>query len=114
MAIGPGAHGRIWQGEERCAVERIRAPQRWLEAVEKHGHGTEAAVQVSVSDARDEVWLMGLRLTEGVARDRLFAFDESRVFQLEQDGLLRVTPTHVIATDAGRMVLNHLLGRLLG
>src|SRR5208282_5027856 len=52
--IGPGAHGRLDAGPGRYAARQYRAPETWLEAVEKHGHGTEAIERLSASERRAE------------------------------------------------------------
>lgn len=116
IGIGPGAHGRVWQGQARRATVRLRAPERWLQAVERDGHGTEKEEMVSASEAAEEIWMMGLRLTEGVPLVRvrpLPGWDEARLAALTEEGLLSTTPTHVAATRSGRLVLNHVLERLL-
>ena len=44
-------------------------PERWLEAVERDGHGLVVDEALTLEEAADEMLLMGLRLREGV-RDR--------------------------------------------
>ena len=36
--VGPGAHGRITLSDGKFATRQHRAPEAWLEAVERDGH----------------------------------------------------------------------------
>src|SRR5690554_1474538 len=68
--VGPGAHGRIGTGARRLATRARKAPGDWIDAVERDGHGLEAAEEISPSEQGDEMMLMGLRLAEGVSLAR--------------------------------------------
>jgi oxygen-independent coproporphyrinogen-3 oxidase len=61
--------------------------------------------------------LMGLRLHEGVEIERWLgaqdAVDVAKVDLLEQDGLLRRSPSHVALTPAGRPLLNAILREII-
>ena len=59
--IGPGAHGRLTLDSVKHAVERRRNPERWLEAVEREGHGTRSAEELDRSERLMELVIMGLR-----------------------------------------------------
>ncbi len=120
--IGPGAHGRLTLDGGKLATRAHRAPEIWLERVERHGHG--AAVPEPIDrDARGaELLMMGLRLSEGVARARLVeetgrdlaAFvDAGALGRLTAGGFLEVTDAALRATPAGRQRLNAVLAALL-
>ncbi len=120
--IGPGAHGRLDAGPGRYAARQYRAPETWLEAVEKHGHGTEAVERLSPSQRRAELLMMGLRLAEGVSRFRFFAatgqsFEDElgreKLTPLIEGGFLELGESVLRATPAGRQRLNAVLGMLL-
>ncbi|HEY1711116.1 MAG TPA: radical SAM family heme chaperone HemW [Rhizomicrobium sp.] len=116
--VGPGAHGRITCGGERIATAAIKLPERWREAVLASGHGYAEQAPIADDDAAREHLLMNLRLTEGIDlaayRARWnFAPDETRVAALEELGLLKREGTRIIATPAGRLVLNRVIGELL-
>lgn len=122
IGIGPGAHGRISAQGKKWATVRYKAPETWLEAVEKHGHGLEDAQALSPPEKLKEFTLMGLRLTKGLALNRLEeetgqtverAYQAQKLELLEQEGLLKRTHTHLIPTLEGRLRLNSLISFLV-
>ena len=68
LGIGPGAHGRLTLGDEKRALKNFRAPETWLKAVGRAGHGVEESLLLAAEERRDEMLMMGLRLGEGVTR----------------------------------------------
>ena len=120
--IGPGAHGRITRGAGTVAYRRHRAPERWLERVEACGAGTVEAAPVGGDQRVAEILMMGLRLAEGVSRDRFRALagrsledalDAGRLGDLTGEGLLVCDRERLRATASGRQRLNALLAHLL-
>jgi oxygen-independent coproporphyrinogen-3 oxidase len=121
--IGPGAHGRVPVGGAATATERIRAPEAWAEAVERHGHGLRAEERLDPCARAREALLMGLRLAEGVNPARFRArtgvaleeaLDPRALAIAEAEGLLARTGSGGwAATRAGRMRLDALLPALL-
>ncbi len=138
LGVGPGAHGRITlnsplatgplakgrtgvQGE-KLATRQHRAPEAWLEAVERHGHATRARDPVPAETRLEELLMMGLRLTEGVdraafrretGREPEQVLDSERLAMLIEGGFLELDEIGLRATAEGRLRLNALLGRLL-
>jgi oxygen-independent coproporphyrinogen-3 oxidase len=120
IGIGPGAHGRVTLEGHKYATARYKAPETWLEAVEKKGHGLQTKLSLSLEERLDEVTLMGLRLTQGLSLDRLYAETGMTVYQaypgleiLQKEGLITLTPTHLIPSFQGRLRLNSLISFLL-
>ncbi|OJW51280.1 MAG: coproporphyrinogen III oxidase [Alphaproteobacteria bacterium 41-28] len=122
IGIGPGAHGRITQGNIKYATSRYKAPETWLETVETHGHGLQTSLPLSPLERLQELTLMGLRLTTGLEVRRIteetgLDVEEAYGFQalqlLEKEGLLRRTATHLIPTFEGRLRLNGLIAFML-
>ncbi len=116
--VGPGAHGRLTIDGVRHATISWRDPARWLEQTARQGHGIEQMTPMTQHDQATELVLMGLRLDEGVSllRYREVAggpLDEMRLGELEQDGFVNVTQTHVRVTPKGRIVLNAVIERLM-
>jgi oxygen-independent coproporphyrinogen-3 oxidase len=120
--IGPGAHGRLKLSGARHATSTERNPERWLELVERDGHGHVDSIPLTAAEATDETLLMGLRLTEGVDLDRLARQGEVRpsaaaITELTELGLVEIVPGPVGswrlgATRKGRFVLNEIVLRL--
>lgn len=122
IGIGPGAHGRLTTPAGRYATCQIRRPERWLEAVAAHGHGTQTIESLSLDDQAVEMLLMGLRLAEGVSR-RAFArrsgraldsfLSAERLARLEAAAFLSSDDDAVRLTPKGRRVLDAVVAELL-
>jgi len=121
VGIGPGAHGRLTIGAAKHATRQTRLPERWLAAVEAVGSGIEEMVAIDRDSAVEEMLMMGLRLTEGVARARLEHLagrDAEALFgdnlaPLVEGGFLTLDDDRLAATAAGRQRLNAVLAALL-
>ena len=115
--VGPGAHSRITQDDGKHAIAIRKSPEAWLEAVAASGHGIEQDERLSPQNSADEYLLMGLRLAEGIDVKRLKAIDgrkldDTRLQQLEAQGLVKRTHGRLQATDTGRLVLDRLIVEL--
>jgi len=119
VGIGPGAHSRLAEDGYRTAVDTIRSPELWRAAVDKQGHGHLDERRLTPRECADEMLLMGLRLAEGVALDRLqslggFAPASKAIGELETLGLVHHDRAngHLTATACGRLVLNGVIAAL--
>jgi len=121
VGIGPGAHGRVAVGSDKLATRRFRAPETWLGAVERQGHGLEEQIPLSAAERAEEMMMMGLRLVEGVGRARFRAetgaeieasLDSRRLADLGDGGFLIRDAQGLRATAAGRQRLNAVLAAL--
>lgn len=122
VGVGPGAHGRQTTGSDKFAVERRRLPERWLEMVEREGHGTRSTVKLDREDRLAELVIMGMRLEEGIPDSRFHietgasfrtALNGTALADLQDLGLLEIDGEQLRATDEGRLRLNTLVERLL-
>jgi putative oxygen-independent coproporphyrinogen III oxidase len=123
--IGPGAHGRLTLGEgtpQRVSTRALRAPETWIEAVERKGSGLEAEEGIDPEAALTEAILMGLRLGEGIDLGELEArlgtpaacvVNPDAIFDLAELGMLERTDRRIVATPAGRQRLDAVLRRLM-
>lgn len=114
--IGPGAHGRLTLDGVRVATEAPLSPAGWLERVERQGHG-ELPREIQSDRVRaDEYLMMGLRLAEGIdtARAVALGWDCRAAGPLIEEGFLQQDRGRLRLTEAGRPLLNAVLGRLLG
>lgn len=122
VGVGPGAHGRLtWDGKKHATREH-RAPEAWLDLVARQGHGWRDAPVIEAGQRLTEMVMMGLRLSEGIARDafrrELQAEPEAllpadRLARLGGEGYLLLDAAGLRATPAGRQRLDALLGYLL-
>jgi oxygen-independent coproporphyrinogen-3 oxidase len=123
IGIGPGAHGRLTIGGQKLATRTHRAPEIWLDRVAAHGHGAHPDEPVGLGERRDELLMMGLRLTEGISRTRLrtelgadieMLVDGRKLDRLIEAGFLALDDERLRATQAGLQRLNAVLAALLG
>ena len=127
LGIGPGAHGRVTRtGPDGLpaifATRRHRAPEPWAERVERSGHGLTEETRLVAPEPAREMLLMGLRLSEGIDAERFAARTgtalpdalEPEILEaaVEAD-YLRWDDGRLMATQAGRMRLDALLGALV-
>ncbi len=116
--IGPGAHGRLVLPGGRTGTVTERAPEAWLERVEREGHGIRELEPLSLPDQADEFLMMGLRLAEGIDLARYAELkgsplDEARLADLAAEGLIAQREGgRIAATPRGAPVLNALVAAL--
>ncbi|MGH6989816.1 MAG: radical SAM family heme chaperone HemW [Stellaceae bacterium] len=123
LGLGPGAHGRLTRTGEKFALANHRAPETWLAAVERDGHGLATRVSLDRRERIEEMTMMGLRLRDGIERADFHAetgkefdaaFDRRTLDGLVAAGFLEFDAAGLRATAAGRQRLNAVLARLLG
>jgi oxygen-independent coproporphyrinogen-3 oxidase len=120
--IGPGAHGRLTLEGALWATRRHRAPEPWAERVERNGHGSTAEHCLTAAERAREALLMGLRLAEGIDAATFLAragmpleraTDSFILAAAVAEGYVVRSDTRLVATPAGRRVLDALLPRLV-
>ncbi len=119
--IGPGAHGRLTVNGVKLATRAHKAPELWMQWVQRAGHGSHPFEVIDSYKRGQEMLLMGLRLREGVSLDAfqkethtpLSQFiNQNRLQKLVDEGLLEATDQNIRATAAGRQRLNSILSYL--
>jgi len=115
VGAGPGAHGRLTRAGVRHATVGESRPADYLARVAAHGTGFPELEALSALEAAEERVLSGLRIDEGVPRAELAVLDLSpaRTGPLVELGLLADDPDRLLATPAGRLVLDRLTAELL-
>jgi len=122
LGIGPGAHGRLSGPAGTEARRQIHTPDRWLDAVDRRGHGTAQRILLTARERAEELIMLGLRTVEGVTRGRFAArcgmavdeaLDAAALAALVDGGFLVADETGLRATAAGRQRLDAVLARLL-
>ena len=120
--IGPGAHGRLTQGNQKFATRGHRAPEIWLDMVDKQGHGMHPFDPVNPVAKYQEAMMMGMRLSEGLPISRLVdaygapidtILSQEKIATLIKEGILEDSPTHLKTTAQGFKCLNAVLGYLI-
>ncbi len=122
VGIGPGAHGRIRGEAGREATVQLRAPEAWLDAVGKRGHGTQRREKLSPVERLEELVMTGLRLRSGIPRPAFAdiadrspeaAFDAATLDRLIGGGFLALDEAGLRATGPGRRRLNAVISALI-
>jgi putative oxygen-independent coproporphyrinogen III oxidase len=109
MGIGPGAHGRL----TRSGIRHTTIAHRDLKAYTAAENPIESE-GLSALEAEEEALMLGLRLVEGVALNRLPNIPiTDKVVPLIEQGFMELTADRLRATPAGRVVLDRLLFELL-
>jgi putative oxygen-independent coproporphyrinogen III oxidase len=121
LGVGPGAHGRLTRGGVKYATRQQRSPEAWLAAVEAAGTGLEEATPLDRETEIEEMLMMGLRLCEGIACDRIERAARQavetmfarRLPTLIEGGFVTMGSGRLAATPAGRLRLTAVLAELL-
>ncbi|MDE2647404.1 MAG: radical SAM family heme chaperone HemW [Paracoccaceae bacterium] len=118
IGVGPGAHGRYYQGPKRKATVMTKNPNKWLSQIKKLGHGAEPSTVLSKSDEALEYLMMSARLVEGTDLKFLEALDSNllnynNIKGLTKLGLIFVKNERIVVTPEGRPVLNSVLSELI-
>ena len=122
VGVGPGAHGRLTLDGQKWATRQAKAPETWLARVEADGHGTQETEIVEAGARAEEMLMMGLRLAEGIPRQRFRdelglepedLIDATALGHLTEGGFVTLDQHRLAATDAGRQRLNAVLAALL-
>ena len=115
--VGPGAHSRIADNENRRALIAEKHPETWRQLVTTQGHGIVSDAIVPPVDQASEYLLMGMRIAEGIDMDRYAALagreiDSSKLAGMKSMGLVKRHGQRLMATADGRKLLNAVIAEL--
>jgi oxygen-independent coproporphyrinogen-3 oxidase len=117
VGVGPGAHGRLTLSEGRVATQAEPGLADYIRCVEELGTGWRRSDRLTVREAAEERLLTGLRTVEGVPWADLAPLglspEEKTVASLADSGMISVTVDGLIATAAGRLLLDRLIAELI-
>jgi oxygen-independent coproporphyrinogen-3 oxidase len=115
IGLGPGAHGRLGWGKARRATKAQVRPKAYCDGVTLNGHGILEDELLTPDAVRDEFWLMGLRLQDGVAHGDApgSPLPDDQIQARVRQGLMWQTPTHLGLTAEGRLVADTIIAKLL-
>lgn len=114
--IGPGAHGRLPNGNwGLIAHQQVKRPEDWLNAVKNRGFGIETVEEVDAEAEAIERIMMGLRLSRGmdIGNYEGTNINAAVLNDLIVSGYMERLGSRVWLTDKGRPLLNFILGKLL-
>ncbi len=110
LGIGPGAHGRFSEGDDKFASQMISSPEQWMQSVADNGVGFQRRDILTKEEMKNEKLLMGLRLREGIEQSTII--NKAKVPELIAQGLLEYKKDKIAATLKGMLVLNSLIEAL--
>jgi oxygen-independent coproporphyrinogen-3 oxidase len=122
LGIGPGAHGRLTHDFKSEMMHNYREPEKWLALATTKKSGRQKRATLTSEQRRNEIILMGLRLSEGVSSDHfrsltntplLSLMNQNRLKILLDEGFLVYSGGALKATSSGRQRLNAILAYLL-
>jgi len=109
VGVGPGAHGR----RDGVATARIKKPENWLARIDRDHHGIELEEALSAEARAREALVMGLRLEEGLPRERIdSAVDPQAIERLARLGFVEQTADRLRVTAEGMLLLDAILAEI--
>jgi putative oxygen-independent coproporphyrinogen III oxidase len=117
VGVGPGAHARIAEGENRRAIVMEKYPETWRKLVNEKGHGVVEDSIVLPPDQASEYLIMGLRVSDGIDLTRYEklrgqSVNPNKIAGLKSLGLVKRDGPRLMATTQGRRLLNALITEL--
>ncbi|MDP5109918.1 MAG: radical SAM family heme chaperone HemW [Rickettsiaceae bacterium] len=122
LGIGPGAHSRLHNDNSINAIMMLHKPEKWLQNIEKKGHGIQTNSSLVQGELIEEIVMMGTRLKQGMS---LGAFNEltginfdnvllkKNFSHFQKCGLVFKNNTHFGLTERGLLLHNYLIPRLI-
>lgn len=116
VGVGPGAHGRLTGKHRRIATYAAPRVPDYVANVQEMGNGFAKYDVLDPREAAQERLLLGLRVELGVPFAELAALELSsshpEVMSLVEAGLIAPDAERLRATPSGRLLLDHVTGRL--
>jgi len=122
VGIGAGAHGRVNIDGKKIATMMIHNPENWQKSVLDKGCGLQSQEEVGKEDMLSEAILMGLRLKDGIKKDRFLKtfnkipedlLNKDKLETFVNEGLLYTDDDCLKVTKQGRMLLNSITTALV-
>lgn len=108
LGVGAGAHGH-WAGRRWWS---LRSPPRYADAALSGDRTTAGDEVLDAATRRTERLMLGLRLSDGVPRERVAPVDEDQARLLVAAGLLDDDGTRLRLTPDGRPLAGEVTARL--
>ena len=118
VGVGPGAHGRLTVNGGRQASVAAKRPKDYITRAQD-GAAAASFDALSPQSWGEEYVMMGLRINEGISLSQYFeitgdTLPHDVIDAMTTHGFLSRAGDRLIATQAGRAVLNTVSAKLLG
>ena len=118
VGVGPGAHGRLVDGNITYATATEKYPETWRKRVQTEGHGLIQDESTDHPAQAREMLLMGLRIDEGIDLTRYETLagkpmSQDKITAMADMGFVTMrSNTRLAATQSGRRLLNAVIAEL--
>ena len=118
VGVGPGAHGRLVDGDVTFATATEKYPENWRKLVQSQGHGLIQDETTDHAAQAREMLLMGLRIDEGIDLTRYEALAgkpmaQEKITAMADLGFVEMRGnSRLAATQSGRRLLNAVIAEL--
>ena len=122
LGVGPGAHSRVTIDHQVHALSQVRAPRKWFESKGNQPVQIRGGRALTLIECVREMVMMGLRLTDGINKERFKArlnsplngfLDSEVLSELIRTRLVIDDPVSLRLTSAGRFLINPITERLI-
>ncbi len=118
VGVGPGAHGRLVDGDVTFATATEKYPENWRKLVQTQSHGLIQDETTDHPAQAREMLLMGLRIDEGIDLTRYEALAgkpmaQEKITAMADLGFVEMRGnSRLAATQSGRRLLNAVIAEL--
>lgn len=117
IGVGPGAHGRMSEGDKRFATEAARRPADYIAVSGRETSLATPETALSSLEVARELLAMGLRPSEGIDRKRIESLtgaplDPELLEHFESAGLLKKDGSVIALTASGRLLADRIAADL--
>ena len=117
LGVGPSAHSRLVFDNQKCELKKFRDINKWKSRLSENLSTYEERRALTKFEQLEEIFIMGLRLSEGISLKRLKSeFSDSALDQiikkiriLEKSNLFANSETHLKLTESGLLKQNSVI-----
>ena len=117
LGVGPSAHSRLIFGKQRYELKKIPDINKWKSRLSENLSTYEERKSLTKFEQLEEIFIMGLRLSEGVSLKRLESeFSESllqpifkKINTISDTNLFKQSKTHIKLSENGLIKQNSII-----
>ena len=117
LGVGQSAHSRLVFNDQKYELKKFRDINKWKSKLSENLSAYEEKRELSKSEQLEEIFIMGLRLSEGISLERLKSeFSEAllnpifkKIQILSKENLFEEPKTHIKLTEDGILKQNSVI-----